>query len=94
MRKSLLKTVLERLVPYRDMARDFLIILRECKEEDQEFIDGLCNEIVKGIREIKSKENLKKISKEIKRIKREEEAELWKSKKDLEELENLIDNIK
>jgi hypothetical protein len=76
MRKKLLKTILEKLVPYRDMAEDFIIILDECKEEDQEFIDNLSNEIVKGIRAIKSREKLKKISKEIKKIKREEDAEL------------------
>lgn len=93
MSKKLLKTVLEKLVPYRDMAKDFLIILDECEEEDQEFIDRLSNEIVKGIRAIKSREKLKKISKEIKKIKKEEDAELWKSKKDLDELEILINNM-
>lgn len=93
MRKNLLKTVLEKLIPYRDMAKDFLIILDECEEDEQEFIDKLSNEIIQGIKKIKSREKIDKISREIKKLKRKEESELWKSKKDLDDLENLINNI-
>ena len=50
MRKNLLKTVLEKLIPYRNMAKDFLLILEECEEDEQEFIDKLSNEIIQGIK--------------------------------------------
>lgn len=93
MRKNLLKTVLEKLIPYRDMAKDFLLMLEECEEDEQEFIDKLSNEIMQGIKKIKSREKIDKISREIKKLKRKEESELWKSKKDLENLENLINSI-
>ena len=93
MRKNLLKTVLEKLIPYRNMAKDFLLILEECEEDEQEFIDKLSNEIIQGIKKIKSREKIDKISREIKKLKRKEEFELWKSKKDLENLENLINSI-
>ncbi len=93
MSRETLKLLLIKLQPYRDMAEDFLIILEECKDEDQEFVDRLSSEIVQGIKRIESKEQIEKITKEISNIKKQEEAEIWRNKKDLEELENLINNI-
>lgn len=93
MKKETLKLVLTKLEPYRNMAEDFLLILEECWEEDQELVNKLSSEIVQCIKKIKSKEQIKKITKEISKIKKREEVEIWRSKKDLEELENLINEI-
>ena len=93
MRKETLKLVLTKLKPYRDMAEMFLLILEECEEEDQEFVDKLRGEIVQGIRKIESREEIRKITMEIEKIKEKEEVEIRRSKKDLEELENLINDI-
>ena len=93
MKKETLKLVLTKLEPYQNMAEDFLLILEECWEEDQELVNKLSSEILQGIKKIKSKEQIKKITKEISKIKKREEVEIWRSKKDLEELENLINDI-
>jgi len=74
--RETLKLLLIKLQPYRDMAEDFLIILEECKDEDQEFVDRLSSEIVQGIKRIESKEQIEKITKEISNIKKQEEAEI------------------
>lgn len=93
MRKSNLKLILTKLLPYRDLAEEFLLILEETTDEDKDFIDKLYGDIMQNIKEIKSKDQLQKISNELKRIKEKELIEDSKDKQDLEDLESLIDNI-
>ena len=93
MKKEILKKILERLTPYREMAWDFLLILEESNEEDKDFIDTLYNQILQNIKQIKSKDQLQKIWNELKSIKDKELIENRKDQESLDSLEFLIDNI-
>lgn len=93
MKKEILKKILEKLTPYREMAWDFLLILEESDEEDKDFIDTLYNQILQNIKQIKSKDQLQKIWNELKSIKNKELIENRKDQESLDSLEFLIDNI-
>lgn len=91
MRKDSLKLILTKLKPYRNMAEDFLLMLEE--SEDEKLISKLYELIIQNIKQIKSKDQLHRISNELKKIKENESIQDWKDKQDIEELESLIDNM-
>ena len=93
MKKDILKTILEKIKPYRDMASDFLIILDEVDEKNSELIDKLYNKIIENIKKIESKDKLQKISKELKAIRKKELIENKTNKEDIKKIESLIDSI-
>ena len=93
MKKGILKTILEKIKPYRGMASDFLIILDEVDEKNSELIDKLYNKIIENIRKIESKNKLQKISKELKAIRKKELIENKKNIEDVKKIESLIDSI-
>lgn len=72
------------------MAQDFLAMLREYREEDEELVNKLYIDMCENIKKIKSKDQLQKISSEIKGIK---EREMEEKKGEEEYLENLLDLI-
>lgn len=93
MKKEILKTILERIEPQREMASYFLLILNEVNKKDKKFINKLYNKIVENIRKIESKDKLRKISKELEIIRKKELNENKKNLEDVKTLEYLINNI-
>ena len=89
-RKQILQKILKALVPYRDMANDFLVILEECNDEDEELINKLYLDITENIKIINSKDQIQKISKELRNI---QEKELMGRKEEEQYVENLLSLI-
>lgn len=93
MKKEILKTILKRIEPHREMASYFLLILNEVDKKDKKFTNKLYNKIIENIRKIESKDKLRKISKELEIIRKKELNENKKNLEDMKTLEFLINNI-
>lgn len=92
MSKEMLKKILKSLIPYWDMAEWFLLMLEE-DEDDEELITNLKKLIIPNIKKIEDKNQKQKISNQLKALKNKECMENIATKKDLEELENLISGL-
>ena len=91
-KKEILEEILEKLIPYRDMAEWFLLLTRE--DWNEKLQEDLYQEILKQMRNIKSKTQQDKIKWALKKL--QEKAETT-TKADEEEaaqmLNDFLDNI-
>lgn len=91
-KKEILEEILEKLIPYRDMAEWFLLLIRE--DWNEKLKEDLYQEILKQMRNIKSKTQQDKIKWALKKLKEKAEAT---TKADEEEaaqmLNDFLDNI-
>ena len=87
-KKETLKKILEALVPYRELAQWFLLLLKE--DWNDEIKENLYQIIINEIRQIKDENKIKKIKKSLKIIK---EKELKEKIVEDKYLNDLINNI-
>ena len=87
-KKQALQKILEALIPYRDMAEWFLLLLENNKDEN--IINTLYNTIINEIKNINNENDRKNIKKSLEKIKEQEEKE---KKEENEYLKDLINNI-
>ena len=86
--KQELQRIIEALIPYRDMAEWFLILLQE--EWNNELIKRIYERIITEIKSINSEKKKKNIKKGLKKLKEKEQKE---KQNENEYLEDLINNI-
>ncbi len=87
-KKELLKIILTKLVPYRNLSSWFLILLEN--DADWNLSDSLYPIICKEIKNIKDKEAIEKINVQLKKIK---EAELDSEQFDEWFFDDLLQNV-
>lgn len=87
-KKKLLQKILESLIPYRDMAEWFLLIIKE--NNNEKLIDTLFETITKEIKSIINENNRKDIKKALENIKDKEQKE---KKEENKYLDSLLNNI-
>lgn len=85
-KKETLKKVLEALIPYRDMAEWFLLLLNEDWNEDLK--EELYQEILKQIKEIKSSSQQEKIKKALNQLKEKSEKTIKDDENEAEQILN------
>ena len=91
-KKETLKKVLEALIPYRDMAEWFLLLLNEDWNEDLK--EELYQEILKQIKEIKSSSQQEKIKKAINQLKEKSEKTIKDDENEAEQtLNDFLESI-
>ena len=87
-----LQKILTALLPYRDLAEWFLLLLKEWWND--ELIEQLYNNIVDEIKNIKSESQQEKVKKVLKKLKEKSDATIKKDEEWAEQLLNdLINNI-
>lgn len=87
-KKETLQKILEALIPYRDMAEWFLLLINE--EQNDELIENLYQEILKNMKNIKSKGQEEKIKAALQKLKEKSEKV---TKTDEKEAEKMLDNL-
>ena len=87
-KKQILKKILTALVPYRELAEWFLMLVDE--NGDEKLLNVLYTTIYNEIKNINNEKDIKNIKTALKKIKEKEDNE---NNKEWEYLENLIDNI-
>ncbi len=87
-KKELIKKVLEALIPYRNMAEWFLIILQN--EWNDEIKETLFENIINEIKNINNENDRNKIKSTLEKIKEQENKEKEEEWKYLDELINNI----
>lgn len=87
-KKELIKKVLEALIPYRNMAEWFLIILQN--EWNNEIKETLFENIINEIKNINNENDRNKIKSTLEKIKEQENKEKEEEWKYLDELINNI----
>ena len=87
-KKQALQKILEALIPYREMAEWFLLIIKE--NNNEKIIDTLFETITKEIKSIINENNRKDIKKALENIKDKEQKE---KKEENKYLDSLLNNI-
>lgn len=87
-KQQTLKKILEALIPYRDMAEWFLLILQE--EWNDELKENLYKIIIEEIRNINSKTQQENIKNTLQKLKKESEQT---TRADEEDAENMLDDF-
>lgn len=91
-KKEALKKILTELIPYRDIAEWFLLLLNE--ETNNELIEKLYKEILKSIREINSKAQQEQIKTALQKLKDRSEHVTKIDEEEADQMLNdFIDNI-
>ncbi len=90
-KKQILIDVLTRLIPYRELAEWFLVLVKETQDED--FIQSLFFLIKKQISTIKDKQEKQSIVSQIKKIKKVKSQEKDVTQKDKEEADKILDDL-
>lgn len=91
-KKETLKKVLETLIPYRNMAEWFLLLLNEDWNDDLK--EELYQEILKQIKEIKSSSQQEKVKKAINQLKEKSEKTIKDDENEAEQILNdFLNNI-
>lgn len=91
-KKELLLQILERLIPYRDLAEGFLLLVKE--SEDSEFIDEIYQLLLVNMKKISSQQVKETIQKKIEELKTKEAKLQVKECAEIEQMfDNLLDNL-
>ena len=91
-KKGTLKKILEALVPYRELAQWFLLLIQE--DGNDELKEKLYQEILQQIRNISSKTQQENIKKALKALKKKSNKTIKKDQDEAEKMLNdFIDNI-
>ena len=91
-KKETLKKILEALIPYRDMAEWFLLLLKE--EWNEKLKEDLYQEILKEIRNINSKSQQENIKNALEKLKEKAESVAKKEENNAEKMLNeFIDSL-
>jgi uncharacterized protein (UPF0305 family) len=91
-KRQALQKILEALIPHREMAKWFLLLLQEWWNE--KLIEQLYKNIINEIKQIKSKSQQKKIKKALKNLKEKSDRTTKEDEEWAEQLlNNFIDNI-
>ena len=87
-KKQALQKILKALIPYREMAKRFLLILQE--EWNDELKENLYQNIIKEIKNINSKTQQENIKNALQRLKEKSEQT---TKADEDEAEKMLDDF-
>jgi hypothetical protein len=90
-RKQVLIEVLNKLIPYWNLAEGFLALVKQTQDDD--FIESLFVFIKTQISQIKDKKIKQDIIEQIENIKKMKNKEIDSSKKDTEEADKMIDDL-
>ena len=91
-KKEILQKILEALIPYRNMAEWFLLLLNEDWNDDLK--EELYQEILKQIKEIKSSSQQEKVKKAINQLKEKSEKIIKDDENEAEQILNdFLNNI-